>query len=287
MRTHPLLTSCLVLLLVNGYAFAQSFLIRTKEFPDQGKSIDVIQSDSIKVETALSSGGKLLELERNVEIEELRYIDKTLEASQDKHRPTKYSRTFTKAIKGPKDLAPLEQSYSGKTIIFELKDGKYKVMAEGGGVSDKDLSDLSNQANKPRACGFPENPIKVGETWKVSEKGVKAMFEDVPDKTVDLREFAVTGTLVKAYKKSDHQWGIVELMVKGPVRKLGTLAFEKPIELQMKLTLETAIDGSSTEGEIKSDILFKGRTEARRNGMTLLLDVESHAESRQVKSAEK
>jgi hypothetical protein len=285
MRTHLLIPG-LVLLLAGSSAPAPTYLIKTKNMPDAGKSIDVTINATNRMAFNLSGGGKVLKEEKKAEIDDKDYVEKVLQGGQDK--PVKYSHAFKKAVKGDKN-APVEQSYAGKTIVFELKDGLYKVRAEGGGVAEKDLETFAKNANRPKVGQemYSDKPVKVGEIWKVSKKGLVALMEGTPEEAIDLAKVVASGKLLKAYKKNGQQWGVIEVVAKGPMQKLGPLPLTKPIDFQLKAVLETAIDGSSTAGEMKGQLSLRGRGEFRQKDLTFNLDIDGLMEYRQVQSAEK
>lgn len=286
MRTLTLLASALACALASPSLQAQTYLVRTKERPAEGKSVDVAVSSANRMTVIAAVGGKVLKEEKEDEIEEKQFNDKVLEAGKD--RPKKYSQTFTKAVKGPRN-APVQQSYAGKTIVYELKNDQYVASAVGGGVSDKDLSDFTKSANMPKVgqLMYADGPVKLGEPWKISRKALKLMLGEEAEQSANFDQAVATGRLLKVYKKNDQQWGTVEVIAHVPYHKMGPIALSRPIEAQMRVTLETAIDGSSLEGDLRGSITMKGRTDFVQNKTTIVLDLDAVIEHRQVQSAEK
>ena len=56
---------------------------------------------------------------------------------------------------------------------------------------------------------------------------------------------------------------------------------------EVLVMLETAIDGSSTEGEMKGQITYRGQSSFTQSNMTFDLDIDVHTDIRQVQGAEK
>jgi hypothetical protein len=287
MRTQRLFISGMVLLLMSSRVSAQTYTIKTKEYPDVGKSTHVVQTSTNRFALTISLGEKVLKQEKRVEVEERRYVEKVLALNAAKDKPAKYSHSFSKAVKGPKE-APANLLYAGKTVVFELMGEAYKVTSEGG-VTEKDIAEFTKRANKPKMDQwvYAEKPVQVGESWKLSQKAIKVMMEDAPDDAIDMKSLVATGKLLKAYKKNGRQWGVIEITAKGLAKKLGPLPLSKPIDFETKITLDTAIDGSTTAGEMKGIISFKGKSDFKQGEMTFVLDIDANNEIRQTQSAEK
>jgi hypothetical protein len=103
----------------------------------------------------------------------------------------------------------------------------------------------------------------------------------------DLANFKGQGKLTRAYKKGTQQWGTIEIVITVPVKKLGPLPLDKAIDFQAKLTLDTVIDGSATEGVMKANMALKGRSEFTQNNMTFTIDITVDGDYRRDQSAEK
>jgi hypothetical protein len=162
------------------------------------------------------------------------------------------------------------------------------VTAEGGGVSDKELADFAERADKPKTgqAMYSDKPVQVGEAWTVSKKGL-ALLMDRADDAIDPNQIAATGKLLKTYQKNGQQWGVIEVIVKAAAKKFGPIPLSKPIDFQLKATLETAIDGSSTEGEMRGEMSFKGQSQFQQQDVVFNIVIDSGSEYRQVQSAEK
>jgi len=260
MGARILLTALLALPLAAAAGQAQSFTLKTKDFSAEGKSVSIIDTATVRSSVIIATGGNVLKEEKKVEVEEKQFTETVVEAGDKK--PKKYTQTFTKALKGMEG-EPAKQSYAGKTIVFERKGDVYEVTAEGGGVD-----------------------AKVGDTWTIGKEAL-ALLGANPDDGLDLTKMKAKGKLLKAYKKDGQQWGTIEVTITAPVQKLGPLDLDKPIDFQAKATLDTAIDGSSTAGQMKASVSLKGRSEFTQNGMTFTLDIAIAGEFRSEHTAEK
>jgi hypothetical protein len=228
----------------------------------------------------------VLKEEKKVEDEDKQYVEKHL-ASNAKGRPTKFSRAYSKALKGEEgNLDKL--SYNGKTIVFERKDGKFEASAQGGDVEEKDLNDLLKSVNnKGDDSGFaPKNAVKVGDTWTLPKEALGGFLGELKD-GADFDKFKGQGKLIKAYTKDGKQWGTLDVALTVPVKKFGPLELDKPIPFELKLTLDTAIDGSSAANQIKGTLKIQGKSQLEQNGQTIMLDVNVIAVIRRDQSAEK
>jgi hypothetical protein len=249
-------------------ANAQSYTIQIKAHPAEGKTFTATETSLMNVKLSLAQDGNVLIDEKKVESEEREYIEKVLLAG-DK-QPKKFTRTYAKAAKGAEGLLD-KLSYAGKTITFERKGDAYEVT--GDGVDAKDLDDMAAKVNKDNGhLMFPKKAVKVGDTWPIPKEAFGALLAGLKD-GADTDKLKAQGKLVKAYKKDGQQWGTIALDVTVPVRKLGPLTLEKPVAFDLKLTLEAAIDGSTTASKLGGTVAIKGVTETTQNNMTFTLDI--------------
>lgn len=271
MGARILLTALVVLPFAATAGQAQSFTLKTKDFPAAGKSVGVSETAENSSAIVVATGGNVLKDDKKVEVEEKQFTETVLEAGDKK--PNKFTRAFTKALKGKKG-EPKPLSYAGKTIVFERKGDIYEVTAEGGVVDAKDLEAFAKEANRPKIgqALYPKNAVKVGETWTIGKEAL-ALLGAISSDALDPTKVKAQGKLLKAYKKGSEQWGTIELTIVAPMQKLGPLTLDKPIDYQLKATVDTAIDGSSTAGQMMGTVALKGNTEFTQNGMTFTLEI--------------
>jgi hypothetical protein len=286
MRARIMLTALVVLPLAAAPTWAQGYTLKTKSFPDVGKSSKTIDQTTVRTAISLALGDKVLKEDKTVEIAESQFTEKTLKAGTDK--PDKYTHAYTKAVKGPEG-SPAELSYAGKTIVFERKGDAYVATAEEGGVDAKDLKRFTTRANRPDQTKtiLPKTAVKVGDSWTLG-KDAAALFATDEDaaESFDGAKLKGQGKLVKAYKKGKEQWGTIAIDLSVPMTKLGPLTLDTPISLQVKMTLDTAIDGSSTAGQGRGTFTLKGKSTITQDGMTFTVDLAVSGEMRRDVTAE-
>jgi hypothetical protein len=275
-----------IVLIAAATGQAQTFTLKVKEFPSAGKSVVITESGTSRSSFNVSAGGMVVKEEKKVEVEEKQFTQKTIEVGAK--RPLKYSNTYTRATKGAEG-SPKKLSYEGKTVVFEKKGEKHIVTPAEGEIDKKDLEDFTKSVNKPllSEAFLPKKPVSVGDTWELSKEAVLNALGASADEGIDFAKFKGQGKLVKAYKTGKEQWGTFEFSFSVPLNKLGPLPLEKPIDLHAKITMDTAIDGSSAAHQLKGNVLLKGKSEFTQNNMTFMLDIAIDGEFRSEQTAEK
>jgi hypothetical protein len=229
---------------------SETFTIKVKEFPDKGKPRKVIEKRTqvTKVKVTDEDGNSTNQPDQ-LKSEEVIYTQKVLEVG-DKG-PTKIQRKYDKAILTEGKQTKTEP-HQGRTIVYQFVDGKVKASAEGKpALAAKALAELADEALKdfePRKQHLlPKKAVKVGENWSLSGKDLLAMFQTpgvAPEKCKG------SGKLVKVYQKAGKQWGTLEFRFQIPVPTR-----DGPLQTENTLTVDTPIDGSST------DVLLKAKTQ--------------------------
>jgi hypothetical protein len=286
MRLHP----TLVLFAAASLAAApapDTYTLKLKHDPDPGKSI-VIKDNQEQTSTVrvLDVDGKLLKEDKPEEAKEEVYTETVLEKG-DKH-PKKFTRAFAKATRTVNGKTS-PRSYQGRTVVFELKDGKYEVTAEGEPpLAPKDREDLAQQVNKaqetPDEVLLPKAPVKVGDRWPIDNKALAKSFAQVGQ--LDAEKTRAEATLVKAYQKDGRQYGVIEVTMKLAIRRMPNLKFDPPASMDLKTTLDAVIDGSSPAGVMKMEGKLNGKTSVSQEGMTFTIDMHVETSGSQEHSPE-
>lgn len=248
-------------------AQAQTYTLKIKSYPDEGKVIETKEVDKITSSTtATDEAGKVLQDRKEGMTKEIAATMKVLKAGDPK--PAKYVREFSRAvvITGEKEQ---KLPYSGRTINYEKKDDKYALTAEGDPkLGDRELAELIAKANQTaddvEKVLLPEKAVAEGDTWQVDPKKVVKALGDGGEPIMD--KVKATGKLTKVYKKGDQQWGVIEVPIEIPFKSLKQAPNVKVNEALLKLTmtLDVPIDGSSTEGSLKASgqMTIKGEIDA-------------------------
>jgi hypothetical protein len=221
-----------------------------------------------KQETEISSvkledpDGKVLQDKKEERIINEAYKETTLEREKGK-RATKLRREYTKAtVKVGKNETTLP--YQGKTVLIEKKDGKYRFTIEGGEeLTGKDAELLNKSFNKGDDSEdetldkiiLPQKPVKVNETWKIDPDAlVKAFSKDTKQSfPLDKSKTGGTGKLVRAYKKDDKQFGVldvkIDLPLKGefPIGRGQNAPIQEGSKMTMRVEVDTCIDGTVSD----------------------------------------
>ena len=128
--------------------------------------------------------------------------------------------------------------------------------------------------------------MKVGDTWPLTKEALGSFLGELKD-GADFDKLKGQGKLLKAYKKDGQQWGSLEIALSVPIRKFGPLELEKTIPFDLKLTLDTPIDGSSTANQVKGTVTVRGKSQVEQNGQTIMIDIDVSAVISRSQSAEK
>ncbi len=265
---------------------AQTYQIKLKEYGAVGKKVNVQVKDATKEMIKVSVQGNLVKEELKDELKEESYTDVVLEDGGP--HPKKFKRIYTtaKTTRGGKEDTT---AYHGRTVIFELENTKYKVTAEKGvELGAAEVMQLEKQANDkllvPMEKLLPRKEVAVGDTWKVDPAVIAKIFGE--GTKVDVSKSTAQGKLTKAYKKDGHQFGVIQYTFKLAMVDLGGLKLPNPIMLTLNMTLDTAIDGSSTAGTLTANGSMQGKGTIEQGGQTVMIDLNIHTNGSQVQSAE-
>lgn len=181
-------------------------------------------------------------------------------------------------------------SYEGRTVISQRKGGVTRFGVVGAPELDrKDLGDLIRRGNRLKAATdaeedrlmLPTKAVAIGEEWTID---VKAFSESIASIEVDLKASKCTGKLLKVTKQGSSPIGVLEFQVKlVSTSILKGLTIIEPYTMDVTMTVETAIDGSSTlrsqtyAGTLKA----KGTFVEDKETMTVVIDRVIRSEQRQ------
>lgn len=242
----------------------ETYEVKNAKFTPKGTALKVndktVFSQRAKVTDA---DGKVLQDKKMQKTELRTFVEKTEEVKEGKR--TKFTRNYTKA----KDVTGEESEnkpYHGQTVVYQSDDGgRWKLSGEGNSkLEADDLKDLADNINKSSKRDdkvlYPKKAVKVGETWKMEGKDVAAFFEELQ---IVEKSFKGEGKLVKAYKKGNQQWGVIEL----------TMTFDAPLgeikggKGELKATLDQPIDGSSAAAKGTLTLSLTAKQQVEQNDM--------------------
>jgi hypothetical protein len=289
MRSHSFWACLAVLALTAGVRADDTFTIKLKHGADVGKSVTVTDTDTKTQSNKVSdSDGKVLDDGKKHTEKQDEVYTETVLAKGDKEA-TKYKRTYEKAAR-TRDGKAEARSYEGRTVLFEKKGDKFTVTAEGDKpLSKEDLEELARKANDVDSSRdeifLPGKAVKVGDTWTVKGEDLVKTLGKAGN--LDPKNSSAEGKLAKVYKKDGHQFGVIEMTLKLAPGATPGIKYEKTPVVEMKITLDAAIDGSTTAGvmSMSGGMAAKGTAEA--GGKTFTVDTSIEMSGKQDRSAEK
>jgi hypothetical protein len=268
----------------------QSFTIKVRLDADPGKAVTVKTREkatgSFKI---LDANGKTVQ---DVKVAEEReeVFSKVILERGDK-RPKKYKKVYEKAVT-IMDGKATPTDYQGRTVLFELKEGKYHAKAEGAPELDKHT--LSQLGRRESGLGpaahevlLPAKAVSVGDTWPISGKSLAATFAEAGDMTLDPDASKGDGRLVKAYRKDGKQYGIIEATMKLALKGSDNVTFDPPGTMEVTIALDVAIDGATAAGVVTVTGKLGGRGVLKDAGQTIPAEFNLDLTSRNEQSAQK
>jgi hypothetical protein len=260
--------------LVAASAAAQEYTLRIKSMEDVGVKVRIKSSHatagSIKV---IDASGKVLQQLAPNQTEEEDYTETILEKGE--RAPQKYRQTYRTArtVEGQGEKkASHPYIWQGRALEYELRGGKYTVTPDGEPtIPDEVLKTLAARANQRTTAEFdkvfdPGKPVAVGDRWSLSRKLLTA-FKDEGE--LDLERSKGTGKLVKVYDKDGKRFGVIAVDLQLAFKTLRGTPFDPPALSTLHLSLDTPIDGSSTEATIRTTGRFTGTKVLEQKGQKL------------------
>jgi hypothetical protein len=279
MRTL-LLTVCVAALAPFARAADESYTIKLERYPAPGKSMTVRSSSKMTSSvTVKDADGNVVNEGKQQETTQEEYTETTV-AGGDKV-PKTFKRSYRKA-RTDKGKGAVARGHEGKVIVFELKDGKYQVSAEGKEeVPAADLDRLAKSANDRLKEDIdtilvPDKAVKVGEGWTIPSKKLAAL----PLPGIDPLRSKGEAKLVKAYKKGGKQWGTLLITATLGMRKLEKLELDPPGALVIEGTLDTPIDGSGVARRLNATLTFSGKGTVEEDGRRVSVDLRIRVEGK-------
>jgi hypothetical protein len=267
-----------------------TYAVKVKRDPDPGKGTLVKSTEkhsgTLKI---LDGDGKAVQEVKVSEEKEEVYTKTVLERGDKKAR--KYKKTFEKAVRTA-DGKAMPLAYQGRTVVYELKDGKYQVSVEGTPELEKHVLDELTKAENSGSPDvydvlLPKKPVGVGDKWSLAGKDVAKSFAEENVMTLDPDQTKGDAKLTKAYQKDGHQFGVIEVTLKLAITSNNGVTFDPPGTMDMKMTVDAAIDGSTPAGTVTMSGKIEGKGVLKQAGLTTAVDFHIDASARKEQSAEK
>ena len=241
--------------------------------PKAGDRLKVTKTEKTTGKLMIDIGGK----KENKDIKEnstVVYIDDVITPGKNDEKPLKQTRTYEK-YDAEKDGMKEDGPPLNTPILIEKKEDKYEFSVKGEKLKGEFAKKLDREFNKPELelkteILLPGKAVKPGDTWKIDgAKLAKSLNED-GELTVDGDKTVATGKLVKAYKKGNQQYGVMEFTIEAPVKGLGEGAKVKAgSAMTFKLTVDGNIDGTDPSEQMNGT--FKLKIDAEGMGASVVI----------------
>ncbi len=270
---------------------AQTYTINLKAPQAVGKTVTVRRTHADGGWLRFTYPDGKLAYEDKPKSRELVYSYTTLEPDTSSGRPGKCKIVYEKATEtvGGK-TRPL--SYHGRTLVFDRKDGAYRVGVVGEPPLDAaDVDELLKRHNaRDPDIDFdkaltPNRPVAVGERWPIAPEAVKALLKEF---ALDSKIVRAEARLVKVYARGKSRFGVLEVSVEGVFTSLGSGSkFDPPATERLKWTIDAAIDSSSTARTETGTGELTGKGVAPKGDTTFGVDMRMEMSERLERSEER
>jgi hypothetical protein len=271
---------------------AQRYHIKLKSNVDAGMTVTIrhTEKDSGSMKL-LDPKGKLHKKEIADGWESV-YALTILQRKKSDGPAEKYKRVYEKATE-MEEGKTRTLSYQGRTVVFERQGGVCRVGVAGKPpLKEQDLDRLIRRANANLSRAIdedramtPTRAVAVGDRWTIEPKAIQSLSKGGE---LDLKASRAEARLVKVYKKGKGLFGVIEIDVKLVLKGIPPeIKFDPPCVMEGKMTIDTAIDGSSTARTEITTGKMKGKGVLQEGSIKLALELDGETSSRSVRSEEK
>jgi hypothetical protein len=206
------------------------------------------------------------------------YTEEVVTKPAGAKRPTKLKRTYETA-EMTKDGAPEELGLAGKTLVIEKAATGYDVTLDGKELTGPAATILKKEFGKDKQVNdedlLPQEPVKVGGTWKVDVTKLAKDAEGELD--IDVAKSSASGKLVKVYDKGGHKFGVLEITMELALNKIGgegqQIEMKPGSKMKVTAVMDTCIDGSKTA--FTGKVTVKGEFTGTTMGIDLTFNLTS------------
>jgi hypothetical protein len=276
------------------FAADDAFPIKTRDIA-QGDVYQIQKTETTTIKTKVSdAAGKELQNVTQKVVESATYKETILKC-EPKKSPTLIERKYEKAQLTTDDKKT-DLPYQGKTVVIEKKDGKFRFTVDGKELPEADAAVLAKEFAKQsddqteiEKAILPKNPVKLNDSWKVDMAPLVKDAAKGGDMELDAARCKGTGTLLKAYKKDNKQYGEMKVVLTLGIKSLGKgeekITAKDGAVATMELHLDACIDGSVNNGISKMvmDMDVKGSA----GGVQLSIVLQTKGEETRTELAKK
>jgi len=241
-----------------------------------GDRVRTTKTEKTNTAVSFTAGGQAVKKDDAV-TKTIVYVDEVVTAGDKGGRPVKLKRTYekfevSKGMGGKDEPSPPLNT----PITIEKKGEKYEFSADRP-LGKEFSAKLSGEFDKaPKAEAFlPDKPVKPGDTWKLDGKKLEGLTGGDAGGVIDPDKSEMTGKLVKAYQKDGKQYGVLEFSGNVAIKSLGEkvpVTVKVGSGLNIKMTMDGCIDGSSPAGETKGTLKMKLDAEGGGTVVTVTAD---------------
>jgi hypothetical protein len=264
-------------------ADAQTYTIKLKEAgPGDTVRVKSTEQGELKIRVVDNNNNEL-ENKTEKKSDVFEYAETIVEKPAGGKAATKLKRAYQTA-KRVEDGNQTTLPYQGKTLLIEKKDGKYRFQIEGGEeVAGKDAEELDEEFNKAdfknlgHELFLPKKAVAIDETWKMDAGPILKELEKGEKIELDAAKSVMTGKLIKAYKKGDRQFGVIEFKMEIAINSMTEENMKisvKGSKLVVRGTIDGCIDGSLETGVMKGNLEVDIRGEFAVNCLRFRLSVQ-------------
>jgi hypothetical protein len=241
-----------------GLALAQEAVTIKIKDPAEGDVVQVEKTEKGTINQKVTIQGMSMEDKKMVS--ETSAYKETVLKLDDKKRPSKLEREYTKAEKSMGDKAE-KLPYDGKTVVIEKKGDKFTFSIKGGkeltpmeaGTLNAEFNKASNEEMSKLL--LPKKAVKEKDEWELDIKEIAKSFGSGDEMELDGEKGKGTGKLVKVYKKDGKQFGEIQIKMEIPVKAVGkapaSIKTAEGSKLVLTGTMDACIDGTSHAGTMK------------------------------------
>lgn len=256
-RCWQILAAVAILTVSASSLAAEKYTLKAGKPDVVGERTKVVSSERTDNSMTLRSGGAVVQEQKEQKDQVATFIETVL--SMDGDQITKRSRKY-ESVKRVKDGKVVKLDLVGKVVIIERMGTKYSFTYEGGGeITGDTLAYLSdefkekdNKNEKLDKIMMAKDPVAVGETWMVNAKDMVAALDKAMVDAIDLKAATITGKLTKVYSKNGARYGIINIVAKLPVVRVGPAGMAIPTDagsnFTMRFDLDICTDGTLTDG---------------------------------------
>jgi len=271
MCSHRALLSVAMVVLSGSALRAEEKYTLTMSRPEKtGDRQLITKIESMKMEMTVQDSDGNVVREQKESKDKTEAFEETILAKVDGKRASKFQRRYEK-IEATKNGARVNTRLAGKTVVFERANNAVQFRFDDGKELSGDALDFLQEEFKNKGDDkeskldeaiMPKQPVAVGDSWACDVKTFILEFTKGDGRdAIDEAKAKATGKLVRVYKKDGHNFGVIESLIELPLKAIGPAPMQIPADpgsvLKINATFDGCVDGSETNGGLKSTIEMK------------------------------